>query len=472
MHTAEQAKKRRMLLLLVLFFSVIMLFDAIILLNRQEPQTYQSRASTITNEEPSAIEIANNYTSVGQFLEDLSTTELTEYDKSRIILSLHDELNFSFASAEANIENLFLNAQEIMTTEGKKKLIFRSDDIAKTDKAIINIAVPVRAYYETVTYFHEKKSTSQATAQKNEAVDNAKKLLKETDVDKIQTSQELAQKNKEIADAMLKIDEVDTNPTKYGPLQYSDKELGQLRLDLLIKRVQLIETALAVEAVSKNSVGAPETSLVEQLKELAKAQEIEELKNIIQKLNNEIDKLKDQKTQPQLANQSGQSIGSSTSAPPTDISVTPSMICDTTFRNQGYQYTCDKVQIGSKCQDVRNQDSSVSEKISEGVDAVGNLRYAPLTTAGSAIAKKALFNYVCVKNNKLSQTRSNITCDCVAQGKAGWTDKFPVSVVKNHPKIATVLGIIALEEWKFGIIRNAIKGGGDGGSGGNPTGRY
>src|SRR3989338_3778623 len=100
----------------------------------------------------------------------------------RLRITILLSVNFSFASAEANIENLFLNAQEIMTTEGKKKLIFRSDDIAKTDKAIINIAVPVRAYYETVTYFHEKKSTSQATAQKNEAVDNAKKLLKETDV--------------------------------------------------------------------------------------------------------------------------------------------------------------------------------------------------------------------------------------------------------------------------------------------------
>lgn len=74
MHTVEQAKKRRTLLLLVLFFSSVMLFDALMIFNRQEPQTYQSKAQEVPSGQTSNTNFVANYMDSL----DLSVEEQTE----------------------------------------------------------------------------------------------------------------------------------------------------------------------------------------------------------------------------------------------------------------------------------------------------------------------------------------------------------------------------------------------------------
>lgn len=162
MHADQQSKKRRTLLLLVLFFSVIMLFDALMIFNRQELQTYQSKAESVIRSPE--IQISSSIDSLidqqqklenlffDGYMQDVKNLS-TELDEAPAVNTLIDINSLGNSFSLTNIVSLLEQKRDEMIDQQEKETInqavikwtgvkSRFDSIINTVRKIDTEALP------------------------------------------------------------------------------------------------------------------------------------------------------------------------------------------------------------------------------------------------------------------------------------------------------------------------------------------
>lgn len=472
MHTVEVAKKRRTLLLLILFFSVIMLFDALMIFNRQEPQTYQSKAETISPapEELNVTEIASQYKNIPEFLAD---ADLSDDDFILVLTLLNDKINESIATAEAQTRNAIFNARSQIDQNGVKTIGMNQNDFERSKDTINTISVAMRGFNETITYFdHDSSKTNvtNTTQTKQALLTQANELIK-TDL-KNKSKEELNQLNVDLAKIHGELITIDRKPEIFGPIQHKRIDILTKMIEINAKERELIESQPVENKTQQppvndsidskpsdndSPINKDKTTVEDKTTTLEK--ENSELKKQVDELNKSLENAK-KNSKPDTFSQSAEK------KQPERIS-SNQRICQGTNKNEsnGIQ-TCNGVPVGDAC--VSNSYSGSDLSSDQNVRELANLaeRIKNGNLSQSDLDRlSVLQKYTCVENEKATKRASYILCDCVAKGGKGILNKIlaPARWVERHPFWTGIIITIS------GVVINQVRGsGGDGGSDGMP----
>lgn len=439
------ASRRRTLLLLFLLFSAVALFDAILLVKQQEPQTYQPQASTIKEGLPDARLIAADYETVGEFLDDVDPSDS---DYVEILGILRNNTNTQIASATSAISDLFANAEETIDAGGQKIFKLRDADIQRTGVAIAGIVVPMTAYTETVVSFAAKTSSSLPPpidpARRAAALARMEKL-RNTDISKM-TVPELQQFNQEVDLAIKEINETDTRPNVYGPLQSNKvealrltNEAQQMQIDALTQTLNTIQAQALTDGRSARV--SDNTAKIQKLRD-----EIETIKKSMQ-TNSKKQKAALEEALQQVSTAKAPAATSQPEAEEEEgePTITPAAgnICSKTGKKGAKnRLDCHGVAPEANCKPISN--TPTNKDIENGE------------------------KYKCVKNEGASSVNTDgteeIACDCIKKGILAAAGRGAGWVWGKKGTIGTIATTITIIEAKWHPIASLLSGGGDGGS--------